>query len=191
MDKLCLQVPVHDPGDYREKRFGVVMSTGAVGTDNRIYVKIPKHSVVTTESRDLHEEKYTSGVAEGHKEYATRTKELKRNGKKDELFKIFAINVPFKYTIQYNLIVSKDLCSSIWAGDDIYLIDQEFKVVYKTFSGDIDMPVMFLTFSIGIEDSIRDIKLCCNKDIIDTLKGLSIIARKKKSNVYGMSSDGY
>ena len=43
------------------------------------------------------------------------------------------------------------------------------------------MPVRFLTFSIGIEDSIRDIELSPNKDVIDTLKELSLAARKKKT----------
>ena len=81
-----------------------------------------------TRSQDI-QQLYTSGVADGHKEYATTTKELKRDDKKDELFKIFAINVPFKCTTQYNLKASKYLCSSTWAGDDIYLVDQEFKVV--------------------------------------------------------------
>ena len=88
------------------------MSTGTVSTGGRIYVEIPRHLAATTESQVLYEEKYTSGVAYGHKDYATRTKELQRDGKKDELFKIFATNVPFKCTTQYNLKASKTLCSS-------------------------------------------------------------------------------
>ena len=103
MDTFCLQIPIHDLDDYYDQRFGVAVSRGAVSTGGRIHGKIPRHSAATTKSRDLYKEKYTSGVVDGHKEYATRTKELKRDGKKDELFKIFAINVLFKCTTQYNL----------------------------------------------------------------------------------------
>ena len=57
----------------------------------------------------------------------------------------------------------------------------------ETFSDNIEMSVMFLKFSIGMEDSIREIELSDDNDVIDTLKELSIAARKKKSN--GMSDE--
>ena len=44
MNKFRLQVPIHIPDDYREKRFGVALSAGS-----RIYVKIPRHSAINTE----------------------------------------------------------------------------------------------------------------------------------------------
>ena len=94
---------------------------------------------------------------------------------------------------QYILKASTTFCSLTWADNDIYLVDQELKVVWRKLSGDTNVPILFLTFSIGIEDSVRGIKLSCDKykDAIDTLKELYIAARKGKINVHGMSSDGY
>ena len=51
------------------------------------------------------------------------------------------------------------------------------------------MPVMFLTFSVGIEDSIREIELADDNDVIDTLAELSIAVKKKNRNAYGMSTE--
>ena len=180
MDKLCLQIPVQDPDDYNEKRFGV-----AVNKAGRVFVKIPRHAAAASNSLELYEKQYKSGIADGHKEYATRTKEHERNGRKDELFKIFALDLPFKATTQYNVVASTTLCTSTWAGEDIYLVDQKLGVVWKKLIGDVDMPVLFLKFSIGIEDSVRDIELSHDKDVIDTFNELSILAAKKKPRVCG------
>ena len=176
MDKLCLQVPVHDPEDYNEKRYGVVVNKAG-----RIFVKVPRHSAAASNSLDLYDTEYKSGIADGHKEYATRTKEYQRDGKKDELFNIFALDVPFKCTTQYNVKQSSTLCSSTWAGEDIYMADQQLKVVWKKLSGETDIAILFLVFSIGIEDSIRDIELSTDKDVIDTFSELSILAQKRKT----------
>ena len=80
--------------------------------------------------------------------------------------------------------------TSPWAGEGICLADQKLSVVWKTFLDDIEMPVMFLKFSIGMEDSIREIELSHDDDVIDMLAELSFAAREGQSNDYGMS-DGY
>ena len=184
MDKFCLQIPVQDPDDYHNDRFGV-----AVNKEGRIFVKMPRHAAAASDSKGLYKKDYRSGIADGHKEFATRTIAHQRDGRTYELFKIVAIDVPFKATTQYNVKASTTLRSSTWAGEDIYLVDQQFKVVWKTFSDDMEMPVMFLKFSIGMEDSIREIKLSHDNDVIDTLRELSIAARERKSNDYGMSDE--
>ena len=83
---------------------------------------------------------------------------------------------------------SSTLRSSTWAGEDIYLVDQQLKVVWKKLSGDVDIAILFLVFSIGIEDSIRDIKLSTDKDVIDTFSELSILAKKRKTKGTSMFS---
>ena len=184
MDKLCLQIPVQDPDYYRATRFGV-----AVNKEGRVLVKIPRHAAAASDSKGLYKKEYKSGIADGHKEFATRKIAHQCDGRTYELFKIVAIDVPFKATTQYNVKARKTLRSSTWAGEDIYLVDQQFKVGWKIFSGDIEIPVIFLKFSIGMEDSIREIELSHDNDVIDTLRELSIAAREKQSNDYGMSDE--
>ena len=61
------------------------------------------------------------------------------------------------------------------------MADQQLKVVWKKLSGDVDIAILFLVFSIGIEDSVRHIELSTNKDVIDTFSELSILAQKRKT----------
>ena len=49
------------------------------------------------------------------------------------------------------------------------------------------MPVIFVTYSVGIENSIREVELPDDNDVIDTFTELSIAAKKEKRNAYGMS----
>ena len=182
MDKFCLQIPVQDPDDYNGKRFGV-----AVNKEGQILRKVPKHPAAASNSKELYEEDYTTGIADGHRELATRTKEHQRNGRNDELIKIFALDLPFKATTQYNEIASNIYRTIPWAGEDTCLVDHKFSVIWKELSEGTRMPVMFVTYSVGIENSIREVELPDDNDVIDTFTELSIAAKKEKRNAYGMS----
>ena len=182
MDKFCVQIPVQDPDDYYSGRIGV-----AVNKEGQILGKVPKHPAAASNSKELYEEDYTTGIADGHRELATRTKEHQRNGRNDELIKIFALDLPFKATTQYNKIASKIYRTSPWAGEGTCLADHKFSVIWKELSEGIRMPVMFVTYSVGIENSIREVKLADDNDVIDTLAELSIAAKKENRNDYGMS----
>ena len=184
MDKFCLQIPVQDPDDYNGKRFGV-----AVNKEGQILGKVPKHPAAASNSKELYEEDYTTGIADGHRELATRTKEHQRNGRNDELIKIFALDLPFKATTQYNEIASNIYRTIPWAGEDTCLVDHKFSVIWKELSEGTRMPVMFVTYSVGIENSIREVELPDDNDVIDTLAELSIAAKKEKRNAYGMSTE--
>ena len=181
MDKFCVQIPIQDPEDYHSVRIGV-----AVNKEGQILGKVPKHPAAASNSKELYEEDYTTGIADGHRELATRTKEHQRNGRNDELIKIFALDLPFKATTQYNKIASKAYRTIPWAGEDTCLVDHKFSVIWKELSEGKRMPVMFVTYSVGIENSIRDVELADDNDVIDTLKELSIAAKKEESNAYGM-----
>ena len=67
------------------------------------------------------------------------------------------------------------------------MADQKLQVIWKKLAGDVETAILFLKFSIGIKASIREIKLSPDEDVIDSLNELSITAKKKKSNIYGMS----
>ena len=182
MDKFCVQIPIQDPNDYHSGRIGVAMNK-----ESQILGKVPKHPAAASNSKELCEEDYTIVIADGHRELATRTKEHQRDGRNDELIKIFALDLPFKATTQYNKIASKAYCTIPWAGEDTCLVDHKFSVIWKELSKGTRMPVMFVTYSVGIENSIRDVELADDNDVIDTLAELSIAAKKEKRNAYGMS----
>ena len=93
MDKFCVQIPIQDPEDYHSNCIGV-----AVNKEGQILGKVPKHPAAASDSKELYEEDYTTGIADGHRELATRTKEHQRDGRHDELIKMFALNLPFSAT---------------------------------------------------------------------------------------------
>ena len=95
----------------------------------QVFVKIPRHAAAASNSKGLYEEEFKSVIADGHKEFATRTKEHQRDGRTHELFNILALDLPFKATTQFNMKASATYCTSPWAGEGICLADQKLSVV--------------------------------------------------------------
>ena len=113
MDKSCLQIPVQDPDDFNGDCFGVAANKGS-----RVFVKIPRHAAAASNSKNLYKEKYKSGIADGYKEFETRTKEHQRSGRKDELFKIFSsrFTIQSYYSVQYDSKYNLSYIAMGWRG---------------------------------------------------------------------------
>lgn len=181
VDYLVTSLPISDPDDYTERRYGLVIAEG-----NRLIVKIPKHRQSQYNTVGLYGSLLAAThIANKHKEMASRMKTLIRNKNVDELVNMFSIKLPWQVTNKYTtnsstgtMMYEEGEPSVSWAGEKTLKVQEELVTQWKFLaSTGVKVPLLSLEFRVAIPDTVKLLEVSM-ESTTDYLAQLTMATKK-------------